>query len=486
MTEENTFDPFAVMSETVKEHESNKGGSGNYTRTPIDQPEWFGFKDREYTPFRVIGNPAESRTEPWHAKTIMASDILTDNGYALLFVWQSEKNVHGNNLPKVDKDFFLYRLHQAIATKYSWDEDYVDPSDPSKKGRKVYEYINTDAGKRILVNHTDKEAQDSKFPIKRPFLPQARVVVPVWVDDDEWCVKNNHTKLITPKQESFRKKDGSIGYTNDFLKTKGLGIPYTGLYTLLDEKIVGFHGHWDIDILGWRDSECIKYNRPAYAIESSANNMIVDKYGLKVNTERLDPEFVAKLNHYNIDEMVQFKQTSYSTIQKRLTKLIKLVDALRDTTFEEELKDLVAEEKSRWEAEKKDKESKSTNTVQKPEVTTTQEPESVNDGPVVEAPKARQRQPVQTESKEVEWTEETIRAKCAEIYKYWEDLDNREKDAMIRGIIRFENDIPVIDPDMVTKGTYQMCGDDCKYKDGSFVMTEESISKCPACGTGYK
>ena len=480
MTEEITFDPFAVMTQKVKENEDSKGGSGNYEGGSIEQPEWYPLQEHTYTPFRIVGNPFEARTEPWHAKLIMVSEILTDNGYAIPFIWPSEKDEFGMDVPKIDTDYFLFRLYKAIS-KGKWDENLENPK-TGKKGMKVYEYIHTDAGKRILNNYTAEEeerANKHKFSMNRPFLPKPRVIIPVYVANDSFCIDKKHTRLLTTKHKKW-EVNGKSGFNTD------LGVPYNGFYTLLNDKVVAFHNHWDIDVLGYKNPNGPKEGKHAYEVADASDTKIVQKYGLDVSTERLDPEFVASLNHYNLDEMIQFKVSSYHKIQKHLIKAVKLVDTTLDTTFEEELKDLVAEEKARWEAEKKDKESKSINTVQKPEVTTTQEPESVNDGPVVEAPKARQRQPVQTESKEVEWTEETIRAKCAEIYKYWEDLDNREKDAMIRGIIRFENDIPVIDPDMVTKGTYQMCGDDCKYKDGSFVMTEESISKCPACGTGYK
>ena len=122
---EATFDPFAIMTQKVKENEESKGNN-NYESTPITQPEWFGMEMGVYKSFRIIGKPFEARTEPWEAKLIMVSEILTDNGYAIPFIWPSEKDERDMDTPKVNMDFFLFRLYKAIA-KGTYHKDMYNP-----------------------------------------------------------------------------------------------------------------------------------------------------------------------------------------------------------------------------------------------------------------------------------------------------------------------------------------------------------------------
>lgn len=474
--ESEEFDPFAIMQTQIQAQIDNNG-KGGYESGSIEKPEWFGLTDKSYTAFRIIGNPFEARTKPWHSKIVLVSDILTDKGFAIPFIWESEKDENGRDTPNIDKDFFLFRLYTAIA-KYKWDENTINPK-TGKAGIKVFQHLDTDAGKRFINNYTDEEMERARlhnFSMERNFLPTARVILPVWVDNDKWCKENNHTKILTPKYEKW-EKNGKSGYNTDYLKAKTIGVPYKGFYTLISKNVVGFHGHWDIDILAFRDSRAIKSGEPTYAITDATDNRIINQFKLSVNANRLDKSFVDSLNHYDLDNMIQFKRSSYHMILKHLEKGIKLVDATLDTNFHEEIKSLVADEKAKWEENKKDKDSNSATTVVKPESKPVQVQEESQQQTKTEPPKGRVKVEVNSAN-----PEPTIREMCSKIYKFWDTLDEREQDATINAIDRFENNIPVMKSDAHTA----MCGEDCKYPDGSFVYTDESISKCPACGAKYR
>lgn len=433
-----------AKSQMDAENENRK--NGNWTPPEYDDIPYTGLEVNKPKVFRFIGNPHTVREENWHPKMDLSSRIVGDNGKQFVCHWSEDRN------------WFLWRVFNKV-TAYDWDAEFVNPD--GKKGRKVYKLSKTFPKLLDQVLHNGKE----------PFLYQGKKIDDggwkpgraiymncICRDEYDWHKENKSFKLVAKKINVSEDAEGKKSEYPD------PGIPVS-CYEYILKAVVEENGAWEDFDIAVRKEE----GDPWYSVYSFMDmRKIKDQLAVEMNGDPLTEEELS-WKKIDIDKLTQV--TSYRKIKNRLGKFIKQVDEALNTGFTEELDKLVAEEKAKWDALKKDDDSE-------------EQAETPAEEKKEEAPKPRSRAPA---------AEPKVEKKSSgSVYDQMRDLGWKKVD-------KFEEDMKEIGADVTvefgeneksTKLHISVDGEEVPFKDlipccDCGLPGPDMIDYCPACGTSF-
>lgn len=454
-----------ILARAKKASETKPSNDYAQTEREFEHIEWLGLVDKTYTIVHPVGPLYEQRKEPWHAKFVLHSRVITDSGFKVPFYWPYETDEFNLPTQNIKKDFILYKMYKAIS-KGCTDYREVCPA--------TGDYAHTEAFKRIMWNKTAKELEQiNGRKYKNQFLGKPRVLIPVWDAEDEFCKANNKTQILTAKKDI--SKVGDKSYDNS-----EIGISLSLYNTILTEVVDYNDNSWDTDIIIERDSAAPGRGEIAktYIVNRASDPAVVKKVSVSIgrtpSVSPVDPAILAKLTHHNLDKIGN--TWSHSAMYKHFLNLAKEIDGVCHTNFAKELAELKEAEQEEWKKAKAE-ETKTVSPVSKPE-----EKAEVKS----EAPKTASRTPIK---KEKVSTKEEVLTECQRL-PFWENLSDTEKSIMVSGIKGFDSNGNPILEDSVKEGTasdeevFMPCANDVSEGQCGFPVSLK-VNTCPKCGVQY-
>lgn len=447
--------------------------------------KWVGLEDNKYVVLRLLGLPHEAPKEikkSTDCKVILQSEIKKDDGkgYTKINWPMVERDSDRKFVP--DPDWILTKLYKEVRSGSPRKFDESDLSRPGftkgadgkvvnadkKKGE--YEYFHKD---KQCFKRVDKKGNTREGDFEKSFYPSTKILMNVIHKNDNWCVENKQSKLLSTKVSEYKFHDEKEN------KEKIIYYPNTGITNQLYGKIFGhvmdFRSDWDIDIAIEKYQPSPSSNQRDYRIKDATDYNKLDDDLKKIMTENPLTKEEQEYDLYDLDEL--FPVSSYAKIKRHLKGLFKLVDSELGTDFEDQLNLLVEEEKAEREKKKAEKEEKELNegtpveNTERPEVT--EEPKEVVEEKKEETqPKGRSRKP--------EPEINTSNDYSANFPAY--DKLNKEEKAFIESgaVVKFEGTIPVwAEPQNI-----EFCANkECFYKDtNERTKYPLDINTCPVCG----
>jgi hypothetical protein len=335
-----------LFKAAAQEAEKEKTSKGSYTPREYEETDYLDLETNAYKVMRVFGEPVNVRTDPCSPKLIQTSRILGDNGKQFICNWSD------------DRKWLMWEFFNKIM-EYKWDPEALNPSDPTRKGAKIY--INAEKYpalyKRVRWNNREDNSME------RGWNPNSAIVMNV-IDREhyDWHHEHKAFKLIS-KKGNVDKSDSSIVYHD-------AGIPIT-CYDMLLKSVVEENGDWeDFDIAIHKLSD-----KPWYEVYSAMDERkIASKIKVKMSVAPLTEE-ERSWKKYNFD--TKFAVTSYTKILNRLGDFMDEVDVCLKTNFKKRFTELSEKEKATWASEKTEEEveeSETTSEEIKKEVVTIKEP----------------------------------------------------------------------------------------------------------------
>lgn len=445
---------FAKALETRKEQnkEAEKPAYTYIANNNRDEVPWYGLENGVDTVVRLLGVPAESRTENWHAKVIFYSELVTDNKKRYSdIIWKTEKNYDGKCLGVVDTDWVLYKVFNTTFTKKWENIPFIDDKGKSRNGRYVYDYENTDIYKILYNNELSLNKDIKLFPKK--VKPQKRVILPVLVRNENSAQVRILTTKHSAKEYTDRQGNQRLQVYCDFgipAAVKGEKTPdgqeKQYLYDFLMARVVDRYGTWNFDVV-LKKTKLTETNThydvyPCFSTEVSsfAKSLVSQVPELKtlqrVNKEgkiedylrpkpiKLTPQEEA-LEKPNIDLL--FAETSYEKLHLFHKELFILADKTFKTNFYDELVENFKLENPKASS------NISATTVTLP-VTETYNQSSLPTQQVQEAPVSRRGIIDQAGSDLV--------SQCRQVFKSWDKLLEKEQTLILETLEGFNNGIP--------------------------------------------
>lgn len=441
-------------NEQAKEQRQSEDYNSPSSSREYPQNKYYPIKDKGYTIIHPVGGLMEERRKGFEAKLIMYSEIIDDKGYKFKVNYPYLKDEY--NSPKyneynqiaLDPDYILYKMWNLLREGMTFKE-------ATKTARpNTGKYANTPVYQRVFWNMPDQGSNN----FNKPWLGQARVLLPSWIPGDKWGIENNSSQILTTKLNVYKSSR-----TGKDIEDAQRGITL-GLYNKLLSQVAYYNGSsldTDIVIRKHPNAPPESMYEILRASDPVVRQMVEADTGIKISDQPLDPDFVSKLNHQDLDDPLRFfNVTSNFQIKKHLGQLVKDVDKTvnefngnNNSRLFEELSEKAAIE----EAEYKKQQTNKTKTV--------------SSVPHQEAPVRESRAPqkkLDTESR------------CKNLYPFWEKLSSEEKKLHMAGIESWtDSGYPVFTTKSVAD--YPACGS-CKFPDGSQVVTHTQVSLCPYCG----
>lgn len=315
---------FAAAKEKADAEEAARKERGNYTQPDYEDIPHVALETGKVRVFRFVGMPHTVRSEPSDPKLVTSSWILDDKKGYFVCKWSEEKN------------WILWRVYNEVM-KYTWDKDAINTA-TGKPGVKVYP--NALAFPHIF-NRVRYNNKDDANGMEKGWQPARSVYMNCLSRDSYDWHKENKSYALISKKATEKKDDKGVVSTR---YEEGIG---TTTYDALLKSAVEEHGAWDDFDIAVR-----KLNTdPWYEVYSFFDaRKIAKDLNCEMNGDALTEEELS-WKKIDIDKITQV--TSYRKIQNRLGEFIKEVDACLKTNFTAELEKLVAEEKAKWDAEKK-------------------------------------------------------------------------------------------------------------------------------------
>ena len=458
------FAAFVKKSEEEEAKNAAKQNGGNKSFT-YETQQWVGLDQGRAHILRLVGNPPETLTPgikagPYDAHEIFFETIKDDNGDRM----QLRLPCHAED---INDEHIMWRIINKVK-EVDWVED---PANPGKKKRVpkhektlVYDKI-THGG----FNPADPKEADS-YRYSKGWSGQQVVIMNVIDREDNWCVENKHTKLLSKKVTVG--KDG-VAYPT-------VGVPSYGFLSTL-KKLVKVYGSWenyDIQVVKTGQMNTpYEVKNATYYKEVGVPEIDQSKLEVISLEKSLTPEERA-YERYDIAKF--YAPTSYKNLKERLGKTIQEVDATFSTHYYQELCSLAEKE----EAERKAAQEEAAANNPAPADAPTYAPES---DPVETATYAAPAQTI-VETKTAEApamaTRGTVNAasslapnKIAAL-KGWMKLTDAQK-AQIKDVILDANG-------NVTNVLYtEDAATQCKCNDCN-MPSPSDFSSCPICGADFE
>jgi hypothetical protein len=343
MTKEELFAQQKAKRDAEKAEKANKGNSGGWSNSDYNAPQYVALQPDRDMIFRVLGNPADCRQLPTDPKEFLISTIryvkdvkaleqLTPNAQreTMKVIWK----------PKMDgeQDWILWRFFNKVM-EYKYDR--------ATRSR-IYTH---DKGLALpLFNEVDKN-HNLENQYESGWYPSTKMGINV-IDrqDMAWHKENKKSKILSSKLNLWdRKKDDGSVEKIPFYES---GVPRT-VYLKLWDDIAEYNGDWELYDVAFRKLAADPWYQAFHTvddlkkIQADAKPFIVTG---KLTEEELSWE------RYDLDDV--FKVTSYLKLMNRIGGYFKLGDAIFGTKFYDELAELAAADKAKFDAEAKDREAK--------------------------------------------------------------------------------------------------------------------------------
>lgn len=441
-----------------KEAETKQSGGGSNSNFSYEEINWLGLEDEKDIVFRILGQPYEVRQKPTDAKLIFWSKVLNDKGSYAQIIWKTKKDYQDKDLRELDEDWFFYKFYKKVMERRF--EPFTTPSKDGKKGKYVYLHEGKDAYQRISENKRPKD----KYPPK--VYPSQRVLLNVISRMDDINSSTAHSSILTSKLNPWTNDKGELSYFVD------PGITHN-IYDKIFDNIVRFrkktHGGWNLDAVIRKVSK--KAPDGHTEVDWIVRDIIEDKIEDDVRElGNADPLTASEKGYklYDLDKL--FPVASYSKIQKNFSNLIKSWDSDTGSNYYDQLLELVEKEKKEWEESKKDP----TIVSDIPSSDMAEESEPVKSEPkresvtVSSTPPTRRSSPVKEEL--------SIEQLCKKHLPAWDSLSKVEKEFTIKGIEKFEGNVPVY-----KEGVKLFpCECDDKFYPGTKIQPE-TVEECVTC-----
>jgi len=274
---------------------------------------------------RIVSGPLRHREHPYDAKRVWISMILGDDGKKFRCIWPDFTE---------NRNWILNRVKQTIL---SFTKDKVT-------GNRIYQHAETHPGlfSRVIRN-------DSDSPYDKGWTPSGHILLNV-IDRSlmKWHEENRHMAIISKKVTE--SANGNLWFEP--------GIP-PSLYEMILDDIAEYSGDpifYDIVLQKLKGEPWYKAYHPINDRHRLSESTLASVSTEPLTEEQMDWEA------YDFDKL--FPITAYGKIMKRLGQFIKKVDAAFNTTFYEELSDLVEMEAKEREEERTAEEPKKTVSVE--------------------------------------------------------------------------------------------------------------------------
>jgi hypothetical protein len=276
--------------------EANKGG---YDREEIPTFEYLALEENKCQVFRIVGNIVEQHLSPTDPIVVESSVARADIGSNewVTIVWSQ------------DSDHPMRILRNKL-TKGTWDK---------ATKTKTYDLAGCELLKHFITNGSDS-------PYATGMQPTKSILMNIIDRSDDWCAKNNHTKLLAWE---VSEKDGKL-YPK-------LGIRQS-LYKALDSKTEETQLFFDeIDFVVRRFDQSsrpskdeafkVHWHEEKTAITKYSNSDGVDYYS-KIHKDTFLTKEEKAYELYSLEDIPFLSRpTPIAVIMKKMEKFIKKVDA---------------------------------------------------------------------------------------------------------------------------------------------------------------
>lgn len=346
-------DVFAAFASEVAAESDNGNGNSRYGRAnassfshDYEKIAWTGLEQKKMSIIRFLGMPpftAKPSTGIADTIEIFTSDIKDDNGKRMRLNLPLRADIS-------EKDHLMWKIIDEI-TKVNWEND---PKDEKKRVKFFqYERRNPELFNRVFKGgFTEKDGK--QFAYAKGWAGQQVLIANV-IDRKrmDWHRENKHSMLLS-KDIRFGTEPREDGTYAEYIST---GVPSFGFKNLIGQ-LVGTYGNWekfDIGIIRTGDKQNpYKIINASMCKDKDIPELPKELLPFTTNTTPLTEEELS-WDRYDLKKL--FAPTPYFRIMSRLGGTIKAIDVECGTRFYETLVQLAAEEKAKWEAESKAKQT---------------------------------------------------------------------------------------------------------------------------------
>jgi len=287
-----------------EEAQNGQGGGGSW-----EELNYVALANDLDVVMRIIGNPADSRSESTDPKIFEMSMIVGDNGKKFLCNWPSRDE---------DSGWIMRRVLDLVLTS-SWDKE---------NNQKSYRYAKShkEVFDQVFKNGKPENQYESGWkPSRKVFM---NVIARSMMD---WHVENKKTVLVSKKMSVY--DEGKVFYDR--------GFPVTG-YNAIWDDVVEYSGDWeDYDVI-LRRVGADPWYKAFHGVEDRR------KISEEAKTLVVEGEITEEERSWEMQDIDKITQvTSYSKLKSRIKNKLSLVDAHFNTKFHEELMDLASDEEAK-------------------------------------------------------------------------------------------------------------------------------------------
>lgn len=449
-TDQNVQDAFNKALEKSKkerkERESqrmNGGSSGG----GLDVIEWFGLEDQVEKVFRIFGMPIEFRKSGTDPKLFYHSKFINDkkDGYVNIIWDQTSDGL-------INEDWLLHQLITFTRKKHWVKFENGQKNEKGHDGEFKYLYENSETFKRLNSN-LKKNVSSNFFAPK--ISPKTRIAMNIIDRHDNWCLENNHSKILSSKGSYWKDNDNG-----DPIIFWDLGIPEM-LYNKILDDVVSFRHHWFLDIVVKKNKNDLNN---AYIVRDILEDKLNEETKSLGFSESLTEE-EKNIELYDFDKMRTFKITSYLSLYKKLVGLFKMFDAEFNQNFTEQLEKKVEEEQL------KKNEEEVNDILDEVDESVEEQKENSTESITVQESVVEKREIRKQSDDEMDYTQ---------FFPEWNKLSDIEKEQMKINIESFDGNVPQYKN---SKETAPCIDPNCKYKYSELsTFFPLTVRTCPVCG----
>lgn len=328
------FTAYAKKMKEQEEKDKNKSGSTYTPNKTYEDIAYAGTDKGQYKIVRLLGAPIGTESvmtsfkrSPTDPHEMLVADVKDDDGkrFTIRMPIPAERD---------SDNYILMRLYNKVMEK-----TYVNKKPVYVNEAKFPELF------KLVSKGGFKESDGFAFTYSKGFKGDRVVIYNVIDRSDDWCAKNQHTKILA--------RDVTIDDQNRVWAKEG--IKSFGFITKIRD-LIGKYGNpekYDVAIKknGEKDNPFDVKNASRLK-EKEMMEELINNDGSQVDESLIAPEGLLTqgemaYKRYDIEKL--FHPTYYGVLLKRIPSVFKLCDASLGTNFFEELQGLAEREKAEWE-----------------------------------------------------------------------------------------------------------------------------------------
>jgi hypothetical protein len=471
----------AEMKKEVEEKKNHPTGS--FTPREYDTVYWSGLETGKFKAYRFVGKPpkceeyGQSRG-PTDSKMIVYTDVKADDGKRMQLKLPLKTDVP-------EKDHIVHRLAAKVR-----EVEWIKVAGKEKR-EKVFKHKDKFPELFELVEKAGFNAEKDGFSYtySKGLMGQKVVIFNVIDRSDGWCAENKHTKLlsknVTIDPETGEQKFPSIG-----VGTYGFCEVRDGLSPL--EKLISKYGNfekYDIGVLRTGEkSGAWELKNLSYLKDKDAMDDVENTDGTDFDWDQVvvGPLTNDELDYDRYDLDKYFGPTSYQKILKRMPQVFKLCDASLGTHFYDELVQLAADEKEKFDEiyHNDEKAEEAEKSATKAEAKAIKEAMEEEEAPVTEIKEPIDEKVVTALARRSAAKASTLSADKIALLKGWGDLTEKEK-SQIKDVVVKDGKVKEI---VYTDDATSTLACDNVLDDGTEcgILVPGDFAHCPVCDAEYQ